>query len=166
MFPPRFVIVWETSGFCFPIEKPFAFSLQRTLALSLYVFLVHISGIDTWNCVCFTGSVSLMVLLAEGSSAGYLLCSLAELGSINPWQLRGSPPHLRVRETSRGSSNPAWAQLRGVWGGSAPLGRVLTWSRPGSLPGSTHSIPELRIYPGPGLAFLGVLCDQREESTL
>lgn len=28
LFPPRFVIVWEMSGFLFPIYKVFAFSLQ------------------------------------------------------------------------------------------------------------------------------------------
>lgn len=41
------VIAWEMSGSHFTIYKAFASSLLYTLGLSLYVFLVHTSGIDT-----------------------------------------------------------------------------------------------------------------------
>lgn len=60
------VIAWEMSVFHFAIYKAFAFSLSCTLALSLYVFSVHMSWIDTWNCVWFTGSVSLIVFHCKG----------------------------------------------------------------------------------------------------
>lgn len=56
----------EMSVFQFTIYKGFAFSLLCMLALSLYVFLVHKSWIDTWNCVCFTGPVSLIVFHCKG----------------------------------------------------------------------------------------------------
>lgn len=56
----------EMSVSQFTIYKGFAFSLSCMLALALYVFLVHMSRIDTWNCVCFTGPVSLIVFHCEG----------------------------------------------------------------------------------------------------
>lgn len=60
------VIALEMSVFHFAIYKVFAFSLLCMLDLSLYVFLVHMSRIDAWNCVCFTGSVSLIVFHCKG----------------------------------------------------------------------------------------------------
>lgn len=122
------VIAWEMSVFHFAIYKAFAFSLSCMLALSLYVFLVHMSWIDTWNCVCFTGSVSLIVFHCKGDPmfviySAFFQCHYCEhlVQSIQlpdsyevPW------PIWVWRKQEQGELwNPAWAHLRDVCRGSA-----------------------------------------------